>query len=186
MAERVEAEERGAGLPHWPVRASETPPSGLHVRRMDLDEAALAALSRHLCVVSARDFALDVTVRPHGENGLKVQGRVGLTVVQTCVVTLEPMESRIDEAIDAGFRPPNAIERRFLDDDDEDGPVLDAASFDDDPLVAGTIDLGALAVEHLALGVDPYPRKPGVVFEAPADAGEGSPFAALSRLKDKR
>ena len=27
------------------------------------------------------------------------------------------------------------------------------------------IDLGALAAEFLALGLDPYPRKPGVAFD---------------------
>ena len=49
------------------------------------------------------------------------------------------------------------------------------------------IDLGAVATEFLILGIDPYPRKPGAVFEAPA-AGEGGghPFAALAALKKGR
>jgi hypothetical protein len=49
----------------------------------------------------------------------------------------------------------------------------------------GTIDLGALATEFLILGIDPYPRKEGVAFEAPV-AGDDSaahPFAALAALK---
>ena len=48
---------------------------------------------------------------------------------------------------------------------------------------SGSIDLGSLAAEFLALGLDPSPRKPGVAFEAPADAGEETPFAALQTLK---
>ena len=36
-----------------------------------------------------------------------------------------------------------------------------------DPIVDGKIDLGALAAEFLALGLDPYPRKPGVAFAPP-------------------
>jgi hypothetical protein len=54
-------------------------------------------------------------------------------------------------------------------------------------LIDGTVDLGGLAVEFLLLGIDPYPRKPGVVFEA-TSIGEASshPFAALAKLKEKR
>jgi hypothetical protein len=52
-----------------------------------------------------------------------------------------------------------------------------------DPIVNGQIDLGALAAEFLALNLDLYPRKPGVMFEA-ANAGAeasaiDSPFAVL-------
>ena len=48
----------------------------------------------------------------------------------------------------------------------------------------GQIDLGALTAEFLALGLDPYPRKPDADFQLraigdPAD----SPFAALGKLK---
>ena len=51
----------------------------------------------------------------------------------------------------------------------------------------GQIDLGALTAEFLALGLDPYPRKPGVDFsyQDPADEKD-SPFAALGKLKGER
>ncbi len=55
-----------------------------------------------------------------------------------------------------------------------------------EPIVNGAIDLGALAVEFLMLGLDPYPRKPGAVFEpviAPVDPAD-HPFAALGALKN--
>ena len=53
-----------------------------------------------------------------------------------------------------------------------------------EPLREGAVDLGALATEFLLLGIDPYPRKPGAVFDAPP-AGDPSshPFAALAALK---
>ena len=55
-----------------------------------------------------------------------------------------------------------------------------------DPLVGDHIDLGAVAREFVALGLDPYPRKPGVVFAYEEDApGEESPFARLAALKPK-
>ena len=54
------------------------------------------------------------------------------------------------------------------------------------PLVGGVVDLGALATEFLILGLDPYPRKPGAVFEAPQEVKpDPGPFAALAGLKEK-
>jgi hypothetical protein len=51
-------------------------------------------------------------------------------------------------------------------------------------MVDGVVDLGAIATEFLILGIDPYPRKPGAVFEPPQSGdGEASPFAALAALK---
>ena len=48
----------------------------------------------------------------------------------------------------------------------------------------GAVDLGAIATEFLLLGIDPYPRKPGAVFEAPPAGDPAShPFAALAALK---
>ena len=58
---------------------------------------------------------------------------------------------------------------------------------DADPVVDGKIDLGALAAEYFALGLDLYPRKPGVAFTPPEpQEGADSPFAALDELKKKR
>jgi hypothetical protein len=65
--------------------------------------------------------------------------------------------------------------------------VLEVASDDEpeiEPLINDTIDLGAIATEFLLLGIDPYPRKPEAVFEAPPteDAAD-HPFAALAGLR---
>jgi hypothetical protein len=47
------------------------------------------------------------------------------------------------------------------------------------------IDLGRVATDALYLAVDPYPRKPGAVFEPVVEAAdpEDHPFAALRALK---
>ena len=57
-----------------------------------------------------------------------------------------------------------------------------------EPLVGGVVDLGVVATEFLALGIDPYPRKSGVEFTAPAAADDDSPhpFAALAALKKEQ
>jgi hypothetical protein len=47
-------------------------------------------------------------------------------------------------------------------------------------------DLFAPLLEDFALAIDPYPRAPGVVFEAPRDLeAPESPFAALKPLKGR-
>ena len=118
----------------------------------------------------------------HAGGGLiRVSGRVKAQVEQTCVVTLEPLTSEFDEAIDVMFAPEARAAEAAKDDGDEDPLAEDPP----EPIVHGEIDLGALATEFLLLGLDPYPRKPGVVFEPviePVDPAD-HPFAALAALK---
>jgi len=114
--------------------------------------------------------------------GVHVTGHVSARVGQTCVVTLEPIESAIHEVVDLEFAPAPAGGR-------ETGPKKARKRTPDsdeppEPLIGGTLDLGALAAEFLILGVDSYPRKAGAEFAPPKveDAGE-HPFAALESLK---
>lgn len=110
--------------------------------------------------------------------GVRVTGRVVATLVQTCVVSLDDFESTLDEEVAVEFAeadPRAAAASRESDDEDEDPP---------DEIVDGRIDLGAIAAEFLALGIDPHPRKPGSVFEGAGGDDMPSPFAALAALKD--
>jgi uncharacterized metal-binding protein YceD (DUF177 family) len=112
--------------------------------------------------------------------GLKVTGEVAATVEQTCVVSLEPMTSEVREPIDIAFVPPRSDERA-----DETEEELDPVAADEpEPLVDGIVDLGVAATEFLLLAIDPYPRRPGMVFEPPKVEDSGAnPFAALAALK---
>jgi hypothetical protein len=125
-------------------------------------------------------------VKPQGAGGLQVVGRVSATVGQTCVVTLEPLTNEVEEAVDLLFVPRPAETGAAA--DGESGISPPEATLDDpEPLIGGTVDLGALATEFLILGLDPYPRKPGAVFEPPQDSKpEPGPFAALAALTKAR
>src|SRR5262249_49472471 len=122
--------------------------------------------------------SFDVT--PHGPDGLRVVGRVSATVAQTCSVTLEPMTSEVNEAVDLVFFPsPAGVPAP------KSGREVEVL-LEDEPeaLIDGTIDLAALATEFLVLGINPYPRKPDSVFEAPApEPKSAGPFAALAGLR---
>jgi Large ribosomal RNA subunit accumulation protein YceD len=113
--------------------------------------------------------------------GLRVTGRISATVGQNCVVTLEPLVNEIEEDVDLLYMPAAAAAAT-------DGENAAEPKWDDpEPLVGGAVDLGALATEFVILGIDPYPRKPGAVFEPPRDQKpDAGPFAALAGLMKDR
>lgn len=165
--------------PLWsvPVAADEVPEGG---QRIDLVADAktkdAVAKAASLAALPRLEAGFDLTRL--GTEGLKVTGRVSATVVQNCVVTLEPVESEIDEPIDLLFMPEGHVAA--------DAAGLQAVDAEEppEPLRNGVADLGAVAAEFLILGLNPYPRKPGAVFDA-APAGDPSshPFAVLEALK---
>jgi uncharacterized metal-binding protein YceD (DUF177 family) len=169
----------------WSVRIGidQVPDAGRHMT-IEADAATRQALAEQGGLTGISHLTATFTLlRPHGEK-LRVTGRVKATVGQLCVVTLEPVTNEIDEPIDLVFLPESraaALERTL------DLPVADN---DDIPETTqnGVVDLGAVATEFLLLGIDPYPRKPGVVFETPAPAADPDehPFAALAALKGRK
>ncbi len=176
-----EQELQKSGPPPWrvPVTLEDVPETGQHVDLV-ADAAVRAAVAS---VAGLRDLlrlqaSFDVTRR--GADGLRVAGSVSATVGQNCVVTLEPLVNEIDEMVDVTFVPRPAAEGS----DEETKPEPRDVKWDDpEPLVGGTVDLGALATEFLILGLDPYPRKPGAVFEPPKEeVPDPGPFAALAKL----
>jgi hypothetical protein len=186
-----------------PIAIEDVAESGRH---FDLvaDNDVRAAVAR---VVGLRDLprlqaTFDVTPRDAG--GLHVAGRLSATVGQNCVVTLEPLVNEVEEDIDLSFAPPSPpLERKAGEDKagknkagknkaGTDEVVEEASERPQrswngpEPLVGGVVDLGALATEFLILGLDPYPRSPGAVFQAPQDVKpDPGPFAALAGLKEK-
>ena len=166
-----------------PVIVAQIPDAGLH-REIEADQAAraaIAALADVREVVSAH-ASLDVVQQRDGK--VHVQGRVRARIGQTCVVTLDPIETEIDEPIDQLFAPPEQIPE--LAELVEDDPNSEADTADPpEPIVGGQIDLGRLAADALFLGIDPYPRKPGVVFEQPTELAnpDDHPFAMLKALQ---
>lgn len=150
-------------------------------------EATLGALARTIGVDKVLSSVAELHLVPDGA-AVDVTGFIRATVIQTCVVSLEPFEAVIDEPIDVRFAPRSEIEAAIANHVDEDGEEGSAGMADaPEPIVEGVMDLGALLQEFLALGVDPYPRKPGVAFEEPAADDETiKPFAALAQLRAKK
>jgi hypothetical protein len=159
------------------VPIEDIPETGRHFHLV-ADEATRASLAEAAGLRALPCLEATFEVSRHGRNGLHVAGEVSATVGQTCVVTLDPVDSEVRETIELLFLPPraeDAVADATVDLDAEEPP---------ERLDDGAVDLGAVAAEFLMLGIDPYPRKPGAVFRAP-QTGEAPnrPFAALAALK---
>ena len=166
-----------------PVAVEHIPESGLH-RDIEADRAtrdAMAELAGLRDILSA-SASIDVTLESGGR--FHVAGRVRARIGQTCVVTLDPIENDIDDPIDLLLAPPDQIPALadLVDDGDESEAEIPDPP---EPIENGMIDLGRLATDALFLAVDPYPRKPGAVFEplVAASDPEDHPFAALKALQ---
>jgi uncharacterized metal-binding protein YceD (DUF177 family) len=166
-----------------PVTVAQIPETGLH-RDLEADQAvrdAVADVGGLREVLSVR-ASFDVTPARGGR--FQVTGHVRARIGQTCVVTLEEMEADIDEPIDLIFAPPEQIPQMATL-VDEAGESDEETPDPPEPIENGMIDLGRVATDALYLAVDPYPRKPGAVFEPVVEAAdpEDHPFAALKALK---
>jgi hypothetical protein len=166
-----------------PVAVEQIPDTGLH-RDIEASAAAREAMAElgGLREILSASASLDVTPKSGGR--VHVEGRIRARIGQTCVVTLDPIESEIDEPIDLIFAPPEQIpEMAALVDEAAESAV--EIPDPPEPIVNGVIDLGRLATDALFLGVDPYPRKPNAVFEVPVvpPDPEDHPFAALKALQ---
>lgn len=166
-----------------PLAVAQIPDTGLH-RDLRADEAVRHAIADvgDLREVLSAEASFYVTPKTGGR--YHVAGHVRARIGQTCVVTLEPMESDIDEPIDLTFAPPDQIPEMAALVDEAERSEGDTP----DPLEAienGIIDLGRVATDALYLAVNPYPRKPDAVFEPLVEAAdpEDHPFAALKALK---
>jgi hypothetical protein len=156
------------------------PKKGMPVS-LDAEPEQLAALAREHGLLDVKRFHADLTVSPWKRDGVSVSGRVDGDIVQECVVTLEPIDAHVEEEISAVFVPEDSRLGRF---DEHSGGemVLDPEGPDAPESFSGTtIDVGALAEQFFALGIDPYPRKEGVeTFEAGDKEEDDRPSGILA------
>lgn len=152
---------------------------------VEASEAECAALAAVYDIPAVERIRAELTVTPWRRTGVRVTGTVEADVVQACVLTLDPVPEHVAEEVAVTFLPaaeivePDPDEEIEIRADEEDPP---------EPFDGRAVDLGALVAEYVAVGLDPYPRAPGAVFEPhieddPEADAPPSPFAALGELK---
>ncbi len=160
------------------------PDTGLDIE-VCANESERAALSDAFGLVAVQQFEAGFHVRKRGPERYAVSGVLRALVTQTCGVSLEPFEAVVSASIEVEFAPCRQPLGEPAGRKMTAGRAAACTGPQDfpDPIFDGQIDLGALAAEFLALNLDPYPRKPGVMFELVNVGGEvsgsDSPFAVL-------
>ena len=148
------------------------------------DGPVRTALARQLGISAIHHLQFVGTLIPRGRRDFVLEGRISAKVEQPCIVTLRPVLTDVGED----------VVRRYV--QDYVDPVGDEVELpQDDTLepLPGVIDVGAVAVEALALLVPEYPRAPGASFDAVstdptaslAEQDRPKPFAGLAELAAK-
>ncbi|NNE88458.1 MAG: DUF177 domain-containing protein [Silicimonas sp.] len=149
------------------------------------DAGMRAALADSMGILGIKKLTFTGEIGPDGNKDLVLNGHLGATVVQSCVVTLEPVTTRIDEPVArryvAGYEMPEDAEVEMPEDESVEALPVE-------------IDLAAVMAEALALNLPAWPRADGVApveiavtepGKVPMTDDDTKPFAALKSLKDK-
>lgn len=158
--------------------------------KLSADATVRAALARRFSLQAIDRFDAELRLGwvKRGKV-LSVTGVLTADVVQTCVVTLDPVEEHVEETLDVVFARDVDSAAETVDPDEAE------------PLEGDTLDIGEFVSEELSLALDPYPRAPGIdpkslilgpgarfltEEEAAREGGEGHrPFERLAGLKPK-
>jgi len=144
-------------------------------------------IAKTLDLLELRKIRFVGQITPTGEADWSLTADLGATVVQACVVTLAPVNTRIDIKVSRLFvaQPP------VLDDTEEEIELLPG---DDSEPLGSHIDLESVMTEALSLALPLYPKVEGANLETgtftedgkvPMSDEDARPFAALSALRDK-
>lgn len=157
--------------------ATERGQSGERAARTD----ELERMSVVLDVVAVRRLTARYALHAEGVDdvAIRLKGRVVAEIVQSCVVTLEPVVQVIDEPFNVVFEPARS------------GAASETVDFDPlseediEPLIGTSIEVGRIVYETVAAAIDPYPRRPEASLasgpEVSDDDSGNRPFADLRR-----
>lgn len=165
------------------IRVSDIPSAGKTIRLVT-DAKTLADLAHQLGIQAVENLCADIELLPAKGRTIRMRGSVDGDVVQICIVTLEPVRQSVSEKFDVVFLPEEAGKNS-----DQKTVLLDPLEDEDSETYQdGMLDLGRIVAEHLALGIDPYPRAPATDFPGHIEddtSDRVSPFEGLKSLKDK-
>ena len=144
-----------------------------------------ARIAKLLGIVGIKKLTFQGQIAPLGKRDWKLEADLGATVIQSCVVTLEPVNTRID----------SKTSRRFLAGlDAPDGAEVEMPEDDSIEVLGEFIDPYNVMIEALSIELPDYPRKDAAElqsanFTEPGKSAmtdeDARPFASLAGLKDK-
>ena len=150
------------------------------VHNIEATDAEREALTGRLGLVALAALRAKVRIRRvRGGAGIRLSGRLEADVTQSCVVTLDPVDSRVEEDFTVNYAAETSSEESVLGGDpDIDWP---------EPMPQGLLDIGEEVAQQLSLALDPYPRAPGIELDQrwkdEEEERRAGPFARLAALR---
>ncbi|MCH8201982.1 MAG: hypothetical protein IH996_02635 [Proteobacteria bacterium] len=158
--------------------------------QFEASEDECRALADRLGILVLHNFKVAGGVRRVTAGGdIHLSGHIQAALDQNCSITLEPIWERVNTSFNI----------RFSDRISEDTPI---GQFEEqlgdrslEPMPAGPVDVGEIAVQYLSMAINPFPRTSGATLDAPAIEGVAmlseeddrkarSPFSALKKITD--
>ncbi len=178
-----------------PVAVDEIPAQGKSFEITPADDEK-KAIAKRLGLVSLDGLKAKVEVMRESGHVVQVKGALSAAVTQSCIVSLEPVTSEIEDVFEAWYADHEqalsfkraqheALNKKEL----ADLPMLEENE-DPEPIENGHIDIGELVTQYLSLSINPYPQKEGTEYankeqeqkESP-DKLRPNPFAALKNWR---
>ena len=149
-----------------------------------LNAEMLKTIKQKLGLLGLRKLSFSGNLCMQGKRNWTLSGKLGATVIQPCVVTLEPVTTRIE----------TPVTRLFLADwCDPDASEFEIPEVDETEPLGTEIDPALIMVEALSLALPQYPRKEGAKLDQADYTEPGKqaitdeevkPFASLVGLRD--
>lgn len=156
---------------------------------IEADKSERSLLAERFGLAGLKTLTGSVRLTPQeGRALVRLEGAFRAEIVQTCVVSHEPMEATLEGSFERLYdTSPVPADRK------DDGNFDIEATDPPEAAPEGKIDVGEAVAEQLALEIDPFPRNPELSFaDYSTDPGDGektesrgSPFAALAKLGKK-
>lgn len=148
-------------------------------------EAERKDIALRLGLVDLKKLNFAGQVAPDGHADFRLEATLGATAVQACVVTSDPVTTRIDTDV---------IRQYLADMPMPEGDEVEMPEDDTREPLPATIDLTAVMEEALVLALPDWPRADGVEQVditvtapgiTPMSDEDAKPFAGLKALRDK-
>jgi uncharacterized metal-binding protein YceD (DUF177 family) len=149
------------------------------------DEAQRAAIAKWSGILALESFEAKIAISKLAASRFGLAFHLTADVSQACVVTLEPVKSRLDHSFTRELNFIGPTRHKPLDSDSGPDLVLDVEEEGPEEIESLHYDLAGPVLEEFVLSLEPYPRCPGVEFTPKTDTSDRTenPFAVLKGLK---
>jgi uncharacterized metal-binding protein YceD (DUF177 family) len=169
-----------------PLRISDIPKAKNMPFDVTFTPEQMISVAALISAASVKKMRIQGKISPSGNKDWVLNATVGATVIQPCVVTLEPVQTRVDTTVHLTY----AADFKYNDTEN----VVEMTEDETIEPLSDEIDLATIAIEAIVLALPDYPRASDAkletaVFTKPGDKPmtdeDAKPFASLAELKDK-